>query len=200
MAIETKRLHRIEEDAPCFEEATKWVEAEPEWLKALDRLEGVEVADLWEEADNPANIIVGLWNDGEYRAFFAFQHSGGGAFEAHLISKRRVRAEEVRDEIWRWGWGIFDQLNAQCIYAWIPELNRVSRVMTNLLCLTFDGVTRWHGVYRNRIMKWRRHTLYRTTWLKWQVNDGQANQTTGNETGNNAAAADSAARESAAAG
>jgi len=167
MAIETRRLSRNETDAPLFEEAMKWVEAEPEWLKALDRLEGVQVADLWEEADNPANIIVGLWNDGEYRAMFAYQHSGGGAFECHLMSKRGVRADEVKDEIWRWGWGIFEQLNAHCLYAWIPDLNRVSRVMTNILCVTFDGVIRWHGTYRGRIMKWRRHTLYRTTWERW---------------------------------
>lgn len=171
MAIETRRLHRVEGDEPLFREAQEWVDAEPEWLKALDRLEGVQVADLWEEADNPANIIVGLWNNGEYRAMFAYQHSGGGAFECHLMSKRGVRADEVKDEIWRWGWGIFEQLNAHCLYAWIPDLNRVSRVMTNILCVTFDGVIRWHGSYRGRIMKWRRHTLYRKTWESWQTNE-----------------------------
>jgi hypothetical protein len=172
MKIETRRLTRTEADAPLFEEAMKWVEAEPEWLKELDRIEGLPLANMWEEADNPGNIIVALWNDGEYRALFSFQHSGGGAFEGHLVSKRGVKAEEVRGEIWRWGWGIFSELNAYCIYAWVPELNRVSRTMINFLCTTFDGVIRWHGVYRGRIVRWRRQTLYRTTWESWQT-DGK---------------------------
>lgn len=199
MEIETRRLTKCETDEPYFRIAQEWADQEPEWLKALDRLEGVQVADLWEEADNPSNIIVGLWNNGEYRAFFAYQHSGGGAFECHLISKRGVKAEEVRDEIWRWGWGIFEQLNAHCLYAWIPDLNRVSRVMTNLLCVAFDGVIRWHGVYRGRIMKWRRHTLYRTTWQGWQTN-GKTNETAGNEAGDDSAAEHSAARDAVSAG
>jgi hypothetical protein len=52
--------------------------------------------------------------------------------------------------------------------------------MGNFLALYFDGVIRWHGTYRGKIVRWRRQTLYRETWESWQTN-GQAENNSGHE-------------------
>ena len=178
--IKARRLSKQDSDYEPLHTAMAFKEAQPEWMNAIEAMAGLQVdEDLWATADNPGLINIGFFEDENIVSLLTFRHTGAGCFEAHLISKRGFSLDKLADIAWEWGWGLFENLNARMIYAWIPERNRASKRAANFLCLTYDGVVRWHGLYNGKIVKWYRHTLYREIWEGWQTDGRQQNEAGG---------------------
>jgi RimJ/RimL family protein N-acetyltransferase len=163
--ISTRRLH-LPADREFFELIPQWREAYPRRYQAWDALDG-PVCSYLKLAENPESICIGIEEDGEPVAVLVYHHTGAGWFEAHLEAKRGFDAEKAHPVAFTWGWWLFE-LGAQVLYAWILEPNRVSAVLTMQLGLRYDGTVRWRDVFRGKVLKSRRYTLTRETWLGWQ--------------------------------
>lgn len=162
-AITSRRLRRQESDRYFFDLVEQWRAEYPAWLRDINS----NLEEVWSTADIPEYINIGIWRDGEPYAFLTYRHTVEGWWESHLESKRGAKAEELDGVIWEWGWGVFRDLGAEAIFAWIPVTNRVSAKMTEALQLHYDGTLRWYGTLRGKVLKWRRHTFYRKEWLYW---------------------------------
>jgi hypothetical protein len=178
MKLESRRLRSP--DDKFFTAALQWRTQYPRIYREMDALQG-EMEDLAKYANDPEYIHIGISADDIPVGLLTFRHAGDGWFEAHLDSKRGFSVKHLEPVAWEWGWGLFE-MGAYAIYAWGLDSSKAAKRAADILCLTYDGTVRWIGVFHDKVVRSKRHTLYRHTWLGWQnesETNGRSNQKRG---------------------
>jgi len=155
-----RRLDPIQ-DRNHFVDAHLWVVNSPRWFKESDRVFGPPTfEDFIESAKEESRATFGVF-DGELIALVMFILRAKGRMEVDFMARPRCNAGTVVTHCLALRDRAFEDLGTQELFVWVAKKNLPTRRLCGTLGFREDGLRLIKGMYRGRVIEWRRMNMTR---------------------------------------
>lgn len=149
-----RRLDPVK-DRECFIEAWLWNVSAPSWFKQSSDVFGPPTFENFIEAsEEDDRATFGIF--GEELDGMLILTLRGASMEADLAARPHAKFGTILDGAAWLRDAIFRDFQVREIYVWIPKKNYPTRRLCAILGFQDTGLRIIKGVYRDRVIEWRR--------------------------------------------
>lgn len=146
-------------DLDCYRVCWSWFQDLPRWAHDILAVYSVEKFEDYIELANGARANIGVFDGEQFIAMITVEWLAKGVYELHLSSSRRPNVELIIEAFVNLSKTLFEEMDAKMAVSFTPSYDKGILAMVRAAGMRQDGVEKLKGVYRGRVIRWRRSII-----------------------------------------